>query len=629
MHIQMIPLNRLVPCPANVRKTGTNVGIEELAASIAAHGLLQNLQVRPAKGNKFEVVAGGRRLAALKLLAKQKTLHKLAEIGCNVLEDDEDPVEIGLAENTLRLAMHPADQFDAFKAMADKGSGPEEIAGRFGCTATVVRQRLKLAAVSPRLMEVYRNGDMTLDQLMAFTVVDEHGTQESVWFDPNQHHSPQAIRRALTQAQIEADDPPALFVGIDVYVAAGGRINRDLFQPEHGGYLTDAALLDRLAGEKLNAEAEPFRTEGWAWVETMMHCDYATLRSFGRTAPEVQPLTEDQIAERDRLAREHDALIAEHGDDPEPEIWQQLEELSERIDELGEGNMVWTPEVRARSGVIVSIAADGSVDVTRGLIRAEDMVAANDDHGDDSDECEAPSRIKSGTGSAPTGLSDRLIEDLTAHRTGALRALLADNPALALASVVHALVLPLFYGNMLAYGVGSSLDLRLTSADLAHSAEGMADSVAGRSMDERHAAWRSRMPEDASALWDWLLAQSTDDLMTLMALCAAFSVNAVKKAHDRTDAPRLAHADQLAATLGLDMTQWWRPTAAGFFGRIAKGRILEAVAEGCSKGTADNLAKLKKDALAKRAEEKLIGTGWLPVPLRASEPPALPLTEAA
>src|ERR1700760_453245 len=165
MNIQPIPLNRLIPSPANVRKTGATISIEELAASIAAHGLLQNLQVRPAvaKAGEFEVVVGGRRLRALKLLAKQKTITKTAEIACNVLDGSEDAGEISLAENIERLAMHPADQFEAFKAQADTGKGPEEIAARFGISPAIVRQRLKLAAVSPRLLEVYRADGMDLD----------------------------------------------------------------------------------------------------------------------------------------------------------------------------------------------------------------------------------------------------------------------------------------------------------------------------------------------------------------------------------------------------------------------------------------------------------------------------------
>jgi ParB family chromosome partitioning protein len=144
MKIRNIALDKLVPSPANVRRTGANLGIEELAASIAAHGLLQNLQVREGNGGTFEVVAGGRRLAALRLLAKRKKIAKTHPIPCHEL-GDEDAAEISLAENVVRLPMHPADQYDAFKAMADAGHGPEEIAARFGCSPAVVKQRLKLA----------------------------------------------------------------------------------------------------------------------------------------------------------------------------------------------------------------------------------------------------------------------------------------------------------------------------------------------------------------------------------------------------------------------------------------------------------------------------------------------------
>jgi ParB family chromosome partitioning protein len=164
MTIQIIPLNHLVPSTANVRKTRASLGIDELAASIAAHGLLQNLQVRPSAKGRFEVVAGGRRLAALKVLAKHKQIAKDFKVPCHVL-DTEDAHEISLAENVVRLAMHPADQFAAFQGLLDQGKGVEDIAARFGVSVAVVRQRLKLAAVSPRLIEVYREDEMNLDQL--------------------------------------------------------------------------------------------------------------------------------------------------------------------------------------------------------------------------------------------------------------------------------------------------------------------------------------------------------------------------------------------------------------------------------------------------------------------------------
>lgn len=611
MTIEMIPLNRLVPSPANVRKTGTGIGVEELAASIAAHGLLQNLQVRPAKGGKFGVVAGGRRLAALKLLAQRKQMPRSADIPCNVL-DGEDDGEISLAENTIRIPMHPADQFDAFKALADTGKGAEEIAGRFGCTAAVVRQRLKLAAVSPRLMELYREGDMNLDQLMAFTVSDDHEAQEAAWFDqPSHSHSPSAIRRTLTAAQVEADDRLAIFVGVDAYVAAGGHLNRDLFQTDHQGYLTDPALLNRLAMEKLQSEAEALRAEGWAWVEVMPELGWDTLRRFGRAEAQQLPLSDAEAEELDRLGGAYDALAEQHGDDPEPEIAQQLEAMSERIDALTTGNEVWAAEDKARSGVLVSIDHDGTLAIERGLIQPEDRQQEPD-----AEEGEAPSpALSPNTG----GLSDRLVEDLTAHRTAALRVMLADNPTVGLAAVTHALALPLFYS-----GSGTCLALRAESPDLAISADGIVESRAGQAWNEFEAAWTCRLPTEADGLWDWVRTQSADTLTALLAFCAAATVSGVRKARDKANAPHLTHADRLAATLGLDMAQWWQPTASSFFGRISKVRILDAVSEGCSKQTAENLDKLKKDALAKRAEEKLTGTGWLPAVLRfpVNEAPA-------
>jgi len=261
MNIQMIPLNALVPSPANVRKTGSKIGIDELASSIAAHGLLQNLQVRPVADDRYEVVAGGRRLAALKLLAKRKELEKDVAVGCNVLNGDDD-TEISLAENEMRQAMHPADQFEAFRQMVDDGRSIEEVASRFGATVLLVTQRLKLARVSPRLMKLYRREELTLEQLMAFTVSDDHAAQEAAWFDaPDYERHPRAIRRRLTAEHVAANDKRAVFVGIDAYREAGGQIVTDLFQSETEGYLTDPALLDRLCTARLEREAETIRAE--------------------------------------------------------------------------------------------------------------------------------------------------------------------------------------------------------------------------------------------------------------------------------------------------------------------------------------------------------------------------------
>src|SRR5665213_1224140 len=499
MNIAMIPLSKLIPSPANVRKTGATAGIAELAASIKAHGLLQNLQVRAAEGGKFEVVAGRRRLAALKRLARNKDIEKLVEIACHVLSD-EDAAEISLAENVMRLPMHPADQFDAFRALADTGKGPEEIAARFGCSPATVWQRLKLASVSPRLMKIYRAANMDLDQLMAFAISDDHAAQEAAWFkQPEWNRDPATVRRLLTSAHVEASDRRVRFVGIEAYTAAGGHILRDLFAEEHEGYLTDPALLDRLAVERLEREADTIRAEGWKWIEIAPDLDYAALRNFARVRPELSPLDETQQAELDRLSAAYDALSP--------------------------GMPCWRPKDIARAGAVIGIGHAGKLTVERGLVRPEDAAEAGEKYGTGGEHHSAnAAKRQSGE------LSAALIEDLTAQRTAALRAVLAGDPDTALAAVVHAMALPLLYDR---YGAETCLSLRLETADLRASAKGIEDSPSMQTMAEHHARWTRQLPENGEGLWAWCLAQDNGIRLSLLAYCAACSIDAVRKPHQR------------------------------------------------------------------------------------------------
>jgi ParB family chromosome partitioning protein len=218
-------------------------------------------------------------------------------------------------------------------------------------------------------------------------------------------------------------------------------------------------------------------------------------------------------------------------------------------------------------------------------------------------------------------LSDRLIEDLTAHRTAALRTVLAGNADVALAAVVHALALPIFFP----HEDESCLGIELDSAELRGSAEGIEASPAAVKLNARHEFWRHQLPNSAEGLWDWLLSQEAATRLDLLAYCAGCSVNAVKKRHERTDTDRLRHADLLALALGLDMTQWWQPTAQSYLRHVPKARILEAVKDGVTPKAAENLARLKKDALAAEAEQRLANTGWLPEVLRA---PVAPVAES-
>ena len=288
-----IPLNKLVPSNANVRRTHRTVGVEELAANIAALGgrLIQSLAVQPVRNpageetGTYRVSAGGRRLAALKLLAKRKVIGNDAAIPCIVSEDDEG--ELSLSENVMREPLHPADQFDAFKMLSDRGQDAEEIGARFGVTAQAVRQRLRLAVVSPVLVQRYRDGGLTLDQLMAFAVTQDQARQEQAQAALPANAPAYLIRRVLTQAQTSARDRRAIFVGVDAYTAAGGTVTRDLFSEDYGGWFEDPALLDELAMDKLEAIAADLKQrEGWKW--TQASAEYPNAQGNGAPLPKRQ-----------------------------------------------------------------------------------------------------------------------------------------------------------------------------------------------------------------------------------------------------------------------------------------------------------------------------------------------------
>ena len=280
-----IPFNKLLLSACNVRRIKAGVSIEQLADDIARRTLLQSITVRPvldADGNEtgfYDIPAGGRRFRALELLVKQKRLAKTAPIPC-VIRTGGIAEEDSLAENVQRAPLHPLDQFRAFLALREKGQSEEEIAAAFFVSVAVVKQRLRLASVSPKLLDVYAEDGMTLDQLMAFTVSGDWERQEQVWERLQSSYSkePYAIRRQLTEGAVRASDKRARFIG-EAYEAEGGTVLRDLFQGDDGGWLQDVALVERLVAERLAREAEAIRAEGWKWIEVAPDFPYG--HSFG------------------------------------------------------------------------------------------------------------------------------------------------------------------------------------------------------------------------------------------------------------------------------------------------------------------------------------------------------------
>jgi ParB family chromosome partitioning protein len=238
----------------------------------------------------------------------------------------------------------------------------------------------------------------------------------------------------------------------------------------------------------------------------------------------------------------------------------------------------WNPEDIARAGAVIGIGHGGRLSVERGLVFAEDETAPT-----------TGGKAATGkTGRKMNGspaLSDKLVEDLTAHRTAALRVVLAENADVALVAVGHALALPLFYDP---YEDGTCLALRLDSIELRGSAEGIEEGLAAIKLAARHELWTRHLPATASGLWDWLLSQDTAFRLDLLAVCAGCSVNAVRKRHEREHTERLPHADRLASALSLDMAAWWQPTATSYLARVPKALALEAVREGVAPDAAES-----------------------------------------
>ena len=600
------------------------MSVEELPEDIGRRGLLQSLNVRAvldesgAETGTCAVTAGGRRRAALQRLVRAKQLAKTAPVPC-IVKGDGAAEEDSLAENTMRKALHPLDQFRAFQRLRDEhGMGDEEIAARFFVTPAVVRQRLKLASVSPKLLDFYAADVMSLEQLMGFTIAGDHARQEAVWetLSRGNNREPYQIRRMLTEGAVKATDKRAMFVGLDAYEAAGGIIERDLFQAGGGGYLKDVGRLERLVREKLDRSADEIRAQGWLWVEAAPDFPYGHAFGLRRLQAEITPRSDEEQAERARLQAEYDALEAEHAEseDLPEEADQRLGEIERRLDELDDGPQVFAPDEVARAGVFASIDYQGQLKVERGFVRPADEPSAAESErpggemgpgGTDS----AVRQTVATTGSTPveeapaaTGapaqdeededhsgrISDRLMTELTAHRTVALRAALSAHPDAAYLAVLHALALRTFYSR---YAVDTCLELEAKSAVVGSLAPGLNDAQASRTLAELHGRWQLRLPRQSAHLWSALLDHDYDSRAALFAYCVGCSVNAIVQSWDRRPGA-MAHADRLAELVGLNMAAEgvWTPTVASYLGRVTKAQILAAVSEAKGEAAAEGIA---------------------------------------
>lgn len=632
-----VPLDRLVLGAANVRRVQRADGLEELAALIDAQGLLQRLSVVAQDDGRFAVVAGGRRLRALQLLAERGRLPGDHPVECRLC-DAAQARQVSLAENSGREAMHPADQMVAFRQLIDdEHLSVAQVAERFGVSVLSVERRLRLARLAPRFIAMYRAGEIDNDQLQALALIDDLQAQEAVWDGLRPHdRSAWRIRDAVTAEACSADSRLARFVGLDAYEAEGGAVRRDLFASGDdlaGIFLDDLPRLHALAMDRLRGHAEAVRTEGWSWVEVTLDTDRAAWRGFGfeaqgergPTPEEAQALAGLEALQR-TCAQALDAHQAEGDPDAddfearEAQLGGMLDEVQDQLEAARAALRQWSPEQLARAGALVRLDSQGAVVTERGLVRPADRAARRGVPGSGQgagagttadDEAVQPPQAQAGE-SARGGFSERLMRDLSAHRTAALQAALLQQPHLALAALTHRMAETVFS----LYGPGNDIVRVFTrvcgDGALAQAATDHGDSRAAGVLGQAEGLWGDRLPGNPDALFAWLLAQPQEVLLDLLAYCTARSIDAIRlRMPSRPDM-----SDALAAALGLDMADWWQPTQRHYLMHVSKSAMCEAVREATGTEVPASLAALRKPALAAHCASLLEGTRWVPLPLR-------------
>jgi len=566
--VQLIEVRHLEKSPLNVRHTVAKGADAELKASILAHGLMQNLVVTPAGKGKYHVIAGGRRLEAIHALQKEKSLPTDYLVPCQVV-NKEHAEEMSLAENTVRQAMHPADEFEAYAKLANKLTA-EEISQRFGTTKKHVLQRLKLGRVAPDLLKLYRAGDISLEALMAFTITDDQKRQMKVyrslqgWQKDNATH----IRGLLTEQMIGGDSKLAKFVGLKAYAKAGGRSRADLFEDDT--YLENPEIVHRLAAEKLNAAAEQVRAEGWAWVEVSEERDYNAISECSRIKPKPLNAPKKLVDKRENNQAELIAIEQEiEAADPDNEeildqLWEKEAKITARlreIDEQLEEYLAFDPEQKKVAGCYVTIGGDGKLDISYGLVKKQDQkTLLADGRSDDGDE----DAVDSGKSNIP----ESLRRDLQLYRLQAAQIEIAKHPEIAFDLAVFTMAHRVLERMPVYSGAQISISQTFAPPFIKDTSQ-LAQNELKKIEESLPRAWLEQ--KDNAAKFAAFRQLSQQQKFKLLAYSTALSLQPqLNPEPDKAD----FFEDALALTGG-NVARYWRPTTESYLKRIKTDQILE------------------------------------------------------
>jgi ParB family chromosome partitioning protein len=586
--VRHIPLDQLVLSPVNVRKAPPSAAEDaELKASIRAGGLKQNLVVHPsAEANGVHAVtAGGRRLKALQELAVEGAIPADHPVPC-LVEEPDAALETSLMENTVRAAMHPADEFAAMAALIDAGAPIEAVATRFGVSERHVKQRLRLGKVAPELLDEFRAGNVTLEVMTAFTLGADHAAQLAVWrqVKDQSYIQPYIVRRLLTQSAIPADSDLGLFVGIAAYETAGGAVTRDLFSGDEDGFMDDAALVRRLTIEKLETKAEELRPR-WAWTKAVLDLDYGFRAQYRCIEPQTAELPSELAEEIERIENRLSEIEEIPEDEATDELMTEAAQLEERRDEIAqieEGLAVYTDEHRAVAGCIVTVGDDGDFRLIEGLVErspraghagngAADPASDGDDvfaSGLSDDDSPSPRPL---TGEQEVrkecGFSQLLVDDLKAHRLQIAKGHLAADFGVAFDLALYSLC-----ADLLHRGYHSRpLDLRAIETRPRSTLNDLAGTPGDKLLETREKAldigWLSLPPAKGFAA---LVALPPEAKQRLFAWCIAAALNPQLAVEDRA----VPVVEATIGRLAIPFADYWRPTAANYWSRVKKAHGL-------------------------------------------------------
>ncbi len=561
---RLIAASLLEKSPLNARKTAPRGGLEELKASLLAHGLMQNLVVTDGGTGTFHVIAGGRRLEAIHSLQAEGILPDDFTVPCQLVAEASAP-EMSLAENVVRLAMHPADQFEAFATLLEQGHSAAEVATRFGVDESLIHKRMKLARVAPELFQKYCDDELTLECLMAFAVVDDHDRQVKVYHSLQgwQQDDPSAIRDALTEAMVDAGSKLARFVGLDAYRDAGGSTHADLFGEDI--YLEHPGLLQTLAQQKLDAIRQQLEAEGWGWIEIQPERDYSFINRCTRIRPQLVGAPSDLLdlkAQLDVELEEIEQMLEETESDETLERQQDVQDRLDEVEQKLTAYVGFDDDQKALAGCFVSIGQDGTAFFDKGLVKPEHRkelagLVGNDD-------ATHPQKAK-----PKHPLPASLRRDLADARLQVAQVELVRHPAIAFDLLVFQVASSILGSPRL---IEEAADVRFQVPRQDH-AEDEELTIAGDAFVSIASVlpveWLQ--PTSEAARFEAFRSLPDTAKLELLAYCMA-----------RTLKPKLAPASgedvtaydaALSLTSG-DVAAYWRPTSENFLGRINRSQLL-------------------------------------------------------